>query len=681
MPLLEITSKDWFINTKALPDKESEEYAPFWQYQEGLCINGCTIEGVVIPGELYWHLNFWKTRVDYQVEIGGVLRTRDKLINPLLRDNEFIIFSEIRRAHIEQKGLMIFGARRLSKTTSLSSYLCHGATFDEGSQNVLAGTNSKDIRLLTKMMDVGLNNLPEYFTWMKIEGDWKTQVTLGAKTTANKNIPFSDIIIRNLSDGNNEEAIAGTKPRRLVIDEAGKNDWLDSYMAAAPGFTTRLGTLACSPIISGTSGDMEKYHDAKKVFFSCEAYNFLAYDDIKIKGRTHGLFLGAKYRQDGKVESTLGDYLKAAEGSDLYNFPMEVADEAKAFKITEDKIEELRKAGDKKKYLKEKMYFPKDVDDVFLNTNANMFNIDMCKAQQNRIETESLKGFPVELYYDGHVIKHRPSDKEFITEYPLRKQDPDAPIMIWEHPILDPPKFLYIAGIDSYRHDQAKYSDSLGSVYIYKRMHSLMNDSFQDMFVASYTARPESGEQWNEIVRTLLKYYNAYALVENDELGFINYMKSKNEAEIYLSPPPKIQSSQLIGQTSTKRDFGLSTAAPKIRNFMNGLWKQYLEENIDVELDENGNIVKELKGVRRVFDHTVLEETANYFDGANVDRLTAATLALVLASDLDPILGSAAKDKSESRFTKMFGAKKPKDKLFNNSGSMFSGRNRSMFKR
>lgn len=682
MSLAQITSKEWFINLDRTPDVDSEEYEAFWQVQQDLCINGCTIEGEVFPGELYWHLNFWKTRVDYETEIGGIKVVRDKLVNPLLRDNEWIIFNEIRRAHQERKGLMIFGSRRVSKSTTLSSYLCHGATFDEGSQNVLAGTNSKDIKTLVNMMDVGLNNLPDYFTWQRVEDDWKTQVTLGAVTKQRKKVPFSHLIVRNLAEGKNEEGIAGTKPRRLVVDESGKADWLDAYLAAAPGFTTPFG-LACSPIISGTSGDMEKYHDAKKVFFDCEAYNFLSYDDFKVKGRTHGLFMSAKYRQEGKDDSTLGDYLKAPENSDLYNFPMKVSNEEEAMRITDEGIEKLRKSGDKKKYMKEKMYFPKEVDDIFLNTNLNMFNVDAVKAQQNRIKTLGLKGFPVELYNDGEGIKHRPSNKEFITEYPLKSQDPDAPVMIWEFPVPNAPKFLYVAGNDPYKHDQAKYTDSLGSTYIYKRIHSISGDDFQDQPVACYCGRPENKEVWNETTRMLLKFYNAYSLCENDELSFIEFMKSKNEAEIYLAPQPKFQTSLMVNsslQGSGARKFGVSRAPKKIQNFMNGLLKQYLDEVISVEKDSEGNVIREITGVTRIFDYALLEEIANYFEGGNFDRIVAFECALALAAELDPILGSAAQDRSESRFTKMFNKAKPNNKLFKPVKNSFVGKS-SMFKR
>ena len=131
-----------------------------------------------------------------------------------------------------------------------ASYIGWGATFDENSQNVISGLNSPDIKLITDKLDKGLNFIPEAWRWQRIEDNWKSQVTLGIKTRAGERIPFSQILIRNLDEGNNEEAIAGTKPRKLIIDEIGKGSYLRALQAAVPGFTTPYG-WTCSPLLMG----------------------------------------------------------------------------------------------------------------------------------------------------------------------------------------------------------------------------------------------------------------------------------------------------------------------------------------------------------------------------------------------------------------------------------------------
>ena len=681
--MFQITSGDWLINQKILPDLGSQEYDAFWDYQRDLCIQGCYIDGVFIPPELYWHLNMWKTMVDFKTEIAGKVVVRDELRNPTLRDNDFIIFNAIDKAQREHKGLAIGGSRRISKSTCMASYLGYGATLDQNSQNVLVGTNSDDMKVMVNMLDVGLNNLPTAFTWMRVEDNWKQQVTLGIKKKDGTKMPFSRIILRNVDGGNNEEAIAGTKPRRLVIDEAAKNPFLDAYQAAKPGFTTAEGILACSPIVSFTGGNAEKFSDAKKLMFDAIDFEFLYWQDEDNPKRTHGLFLGNKYRQDAKVDSTLGDYIisktdlklheqyvELSKDSELFKIPIKIADEEKADTILEESLEKLRKSNDKKKYLKEKMYFPKKVDDIFLNTNVNMFNVDAAKAQQNKLKTFGFKGFAVEMVQTQEGIKTKPSNKEIITEWPLKNQNPDAPVVILEHPVPNAPKFLYVAGIDPIKHEgQAAYSDSLFSIYILKRMHSIIGEEFQDMIVAYYVARPDNKEYCYEQARFLLKYYNAYGLCENDELSFIEYMKGKNEAEIYLAPQPNFQQS-LVNNSKLNRSFGVSRASKKVQSFMHGLLKQYIEETLSRELGEDGSIMKEILGINRIFDYALLEEIIGFSEDANCDRIVALECALALCTELDPLYGSVGKTEEDPRFKAIF-SKEKKQGMFSKVQTSF----------
>ena len=371
MKLHSVDYKDWFINQKRIPDKESEEYRTFFNFHKELCMNGCYVNGEYINPFLYWHLNAWHTEVDIIDDYG---RINQKYANPLLRDNEWLVTNEIDRAQKEKKGLVILGIRRLAKSVIEASYIGQGATFDENSQNVIAGLNAPDIKLITDKIDKGLNFLPEAWRWQRVEDNWKNQVTLGIKTRGGERMPFSQILIRNLDDGNNEEAIAGTKPRRLIIDEIGKGSFLRGLQAAIPGFTTPFG-WGCSPILTGTGGDMKKFMDAKSLMFDVENFNFLTYNNAKDNKRIHGLFIGHEYRMEAKEDSSLGAFLNKPKESPLHEIPMMVSNKEKADKVTNDNLERLKKAGDRLAYLKEKMYYPQEVDDIFLNEDTNIFVI------------------------------------------------------------------------------------------------------------------------------------------------------------------------------------------------------------------------------------------------------------------------------------------------------------------
>jgi len=630
------------------------------------------MDGVYINPFLYWHLNFWNTEVDVIDERG---RISQKYANPYLRDNEWLITNEIDRAQQEKKGLVILGIRRLAKSVIESSYIGWGATFDENSQNIIAGLNAPDIKLITDKIDKGLNFLPEAWRWQRIEDNWKNQVSLGIKTKAGERIPFSQILIRNLDDGNNEEAIAGTKPRKLIIDEIGKGNFLRGLQAAIPGFTTPFG-WGCSPILTGTGGDMKKFMDAKSLMFDVDNFNFLTYNNEKDDKRIHGLFISYKYRMESKEDSTLGAFLDKPASSELHNVKMLVSNEEKAKEITTNNLERLKKAGDRIAYLKEKMYYPLEVDDIFLNEDTNIFDIEAAKRQKNKLLQQERTGTPVILFNDGEKISHEFTDKRPITNFPLKASDmKDAPVVIYEFPIENPPYGLYVAGVDPYRQGKSAYSSSLGSVYVYKRMHDLTGEKYQDMFVASYCARPDKKETWEEQARLLIKYFNARTLCENDDISFIEYMKSKGDAH-YLEKQPQWLL-EVVPNTTVKREYGVHRSAQKIIDYLHNCLKKYMEEVIHTEKNEAGDVIREQTGVSKMFDPVLLEEIIQYNDQGNFDRIVAAELAIAQALKMDPIMGRVG-GSGDERVKAMFSAQK-KNTLFSESRGLFNSKKRKLF--
>jgi len=672
MELHSIDYKDWFMNQKRLPDKDSSEYKPFFDFHKELCLNGAMMGDVYINPFLYWHLNIWHTEVDVIDEYG---RINQKYANPLLRDNEWLVSNEIDRAQQEKKGLVILGIRRFAKSVLEASYIGWGATFDENSQNIIAGLNAPDIKLITDKLDKGLNFLPEYWRWQRIEDNWKNQVTLGIKTKAGERIPFSQILIRNLDEGNNEEAIAGTKPRKLIIDEIGKGSFLRGFQAAVPGFTTPFG-WGCSPILTGTGGDMKRFMDAKSLMFDVDNFNFLTYNNEKDERRIHGLFISHKYRMEAKEESTLGAFLEQPADSDLYNVKMLVSNPEKAKLITDTNLERLKKAGDRIAYLKEKMYYPQEVDDIFLNEDTNIFDIEAAKRQKTRLLNQERTGIPIVLFNDGEKICHEFTDKQPISNFPLKNSDlKDAPVVIYEFPVENPPYGLYVAGVDPYRQGKSEYSSSLGAVYIYKRMHELTGEKYQDMFVASYCARPDKKETWEEQARLLIKFFNARTLCENDDISFIEYMKSKGDAHYLEKQPGWLL--EVVPNTTVKREYGVHRSSDKIRDYLHNCLKKYLEEVVYKETNEDGDTIRELTGVTKIFDPVLLEEIIQYNDVSNFDRIIAAELAIAQALKMDPIMGKVG-GSGDERVKAMFAAQK-KNTLFSESRGLFNSKKRKLF--
>ena len=320
------------------------------------------------------------------------------------------------------------------------------------------------------------------------------------------------------------------------------------------------------------------------------------------------------------------------------------------------------------------MYYPFDVDDIFLNEDTNIFEIEGAKRQKTRLLQQERTGIPVILYTDDTGIKHEFTDKLPITNFPLKNSDSkDAPIIIYEFPVENPPYGLYTAGVDPYRQGKSAYSSSLGSVYIYKRMHDLTGEKYQDMFVASYSARPDKKDTWEEQARLLIKYYNARTLCENDDISFIEYMKAKGDAH-YLEKQPQWLK-EIVPNTTVKRDYGIHRSSDKIIEYLHTCLKKYLEGTVYKETNDAGETIKEVYGVSKIFDPVLLEEIIQYNDQGNFDRIIAAELAIAQALKMDPILGKVG-GSSDERVASMF-LKKNGNMLFTESRGMFKSRPRN----
>ena len=323
------------------------------------------------------------------------------------------------------------------------------------------------------------------------------------------------------------------------------------------------------------------------------------------------------------------------------------------------------------------MYYPQEVDDIFLNEDTNIFDIEAAKRQKTRLLAQERTGTPVYLYDDGNGVKHEFTDKLPISNFPLKNTDmKDAPVVIYEFPVADPPYGLYVAGVDPYRQGKSAYSSSLGSVYIYKRMHAISGEKYQDMFVASYCARPDKKETWEEQARYLIKYYNARTLCENDEISFIDYMIAKGDSHYLERQPDWLK--EIVPNTTVRRDFGIHRSSEKIRDFLHGCLKKYTEEAVHIEKDDDGNIISEIKGMSKIFDPVLLEEMIQYNEQGNFDRIIAAELAVALAMKLDPVMGKIGGEE-DGRIKSMF-TKNKKNVLFTESRTMFNTPKNKLFR-
>lgn len=674
---MEIKTSEFFKNIKKLPPPNTKEFEDLVNWEIDKCLGGVIINGVFITPWLYWHLNHWWIRVDYVDEFGNDQR-RPQL--PDLRDNEWIRAEIYERCRLEKKGYMEIGARQGAKSEFEASQVGYSATLFENSQNVIVGGSDPDLTLLKDKVDFGLKKLWTGIGIPKLDKTWRgNQIRLGYKKQNGDDDIWSYILIRNADDGNNTETAAGTTAKSYVMDEVGKYKFASVYRAARPAFVGKNGMRAV-PILVGTGGAFEKGEDAERYFNYPEENGFLGIENPE-NGKKTALFISGLYRQDCKEETNLADWLRKERGlkikddSELKQITIWASNKEKALKLITEERDRKKKDPDQTEYLKEIMYFPLTPEECFLTPSRNIFNVAAAKAQKARIYEQGITGQPVFLLHDGEKIVHEFTDKRPISQFPINQNmDKDAPIVIWEFPVSNAPYGLYTAGVDSYVTEVSENSPSLGAVYIFKRIHNIFDEGFQNMIVASYVARPEDKRKWQEQARLLIKYYNARTLVENNEISFIDYMISKGD-ERYLEPEPKYLKG-LLKHSTVNNKYGIHRSAMPIVNHLHSTFKLYMEDVIKQERDEDGAITKELTGIYQILDPMLLEEVIKFNPDGNFDRVIAAELAISLGDYLNRSLGTISSSDTDPRLKQYFEQKKTRSSVLGNTRPIFNRKRR-----
>jgi hypothetical protein len=628
-----LTSSEFFINMKSVPDKESAEYSSFWEAEDKKITDGVTINGFYFSPFIYWHLNYWSIYVDTVVN----KRAIRKLDRPQLWDTYLAVDQTIQKAenHAEgKKGVVMVGSRRISKSVLTSSYITHKAVTQKGSDNLISALNGPDLKIITEYVDLGLRNLPEYFKFPRIEDDWKRQVTLGYKDKQNARHEWSKFHVRNFDEGNNTEAAAGLTLSSFLLEEGGKGKILNCLAATTPCFDSPYG-WRCSPFVIGTSGDMTKAGDLEELFNNPEAYNFLAVE-TNDSGKSYGLFIpGTRSLKVPKQPTPLGLHLEKAEESELDNITIWLSDEEKGRELILKSREQIKKSSGLEAYLKEIMYYPLTHEECFLELSQNIFPVDLLQEQLQKITALDAHPDYVELFYKSdNTVGHKFTEKKPVQTFPAKPtENLEGVIQIWEYPIANAPYGLYTAGTDPYKQSQAKYSTSLGSTYIYKRVHDIAGEGWSNIVVATYTGRPKKIEQWYETTKLLLKYFNAKSLCENMDMGFIQHCIEKNEGAFFLERTPSFLN-DIHPSSSVNREYGIHMTAD-IKDYLNSLIIEYITEVIDVEVDAEGVVVKERLGVTRILDPLLLRELLKFTPKLNVDRVISFGLTLAMAKSMN----------------------------------------------
>ena len=409
----------------------------------------------------------------------------------------------------------------------------------------------------------------------------------------------------------------GKAGKLILWEEAGTFPELEAAWQIARPSVEQDGIAFGTMIMFGTGGDQGSAVAAlRRAFYDPKSFNCLEFENIWDEGaqnRPCGFFVPQHTNLDIRDKEGNRLYMDK-DGNTIHNKSRDFI-----LGLRKQELENAVSSQQIDRYIAEHSETPAE---AFTELSGNIFpkkelQKQLAKIRTNKkIQNHKQVGFLTEA--NGEMIWNIQKGGD-ITQYPLPKDtDPKGAIVIWEHPVKNAPFGLYIAGIDPYDHDQSG-TNSLGSCIIYKRFQDF--ESYSDIIVAEYTGRPATAEIFYENVRKLLIYYNARAMVENQNTGIFTYFNNKHCSYLLADQPDIIK--DIVNNSSVNRRKGCH---------MNKEIKLWGEGKIKEWLEEKRN--DEQLGLNTILSEPLLEELIQYNDKINVDRIMAFMQVMIYKEQL-----------------------------------------------
>jgi hypothetical protein len=604
-------------------------YKEYWDEETKRCLFGWTSEdGDFISGYNYFYLNYSPILIvtERKIKVGENLtksiveRTRDF---PRFYDYDYQYFNYIEEAEKLGKHAVVIKKRRAGYSYKGSSMLCRNFYLIPQSKSyAIASENeylSKD-GLLTKAWDL-MSWIDSNTAWTKKRQKVDTKMHKRASYVVNNEGTMieggimSEIIGVTLK--NDIQKARGKAAKLILWEEGGKFPGLkDAWQIARPSVEQGSNVFGLM-IAYGTGGtDQADYTGLKDLFYEPDGYNVHSVDNIWDEGASKqcGFFVPEYANLEGC--NYQGIPFMDSDGNTNMKIAVEYALNERQ-KIIDNATD--RSAIDR--YIAEHPFNPMEAT---LQLSGNIFpKKDLIRHLAYIRNNEDIRNFKQvgELYNDvGGLLKWKQSKEiKDLIKYKLDKTDSrDGAVVIWEHPMDNPPYGLYIAACDPYDHDKSG-TDSLGSVFIYKRFQTF--EYSYDTIVAEYTGRPDTAEDFYEVVRKLLIYYHATVLYENQNPGLSVYFKNKH-MDYLLADQPEIIS-KIIKDSKVSRVKGTHMVTA-LKDWSEGRLRDWL-----IEEYEPGK-----KNLTKIYSEPLLEELIAYSDKGNFDRVSAMFILMIYREEL-----------------------------------------------
>ena len=615
------------------PAKNSA-YKKFWDEQRKRCKYGYVREsdGEWIPGDFYFYLNF--VRMEVPVELDktgsdkqGTVAAEREFKHPSFWDGDYFYFHYLEQARNEGKHCNVLKTRGRGYSWKGGACLASGYFFWNRSTSYAVASNEDfllgdglltktwsiidDVNSLTPFKRSATPNTPmkKVASYIDIEGNIK-----GAKST-----------VIGITLKNDPEKHRGKRGRKMLFEESGVFPHLKRSWDIARNSFEQDDLVYGQMIAFGTGGSKgNNFEAAKEFIYKPEGYGIKALSNVYDKGSGKGTcsFWCPVYLNTMKAfdENGNSDVIKA-----LVRI-LSIRDTEIKAGVSSDTIMQ-RKA--------ENAITPQE---AILRSDQNLFPVADIKEYNAEVKSNYSKF--ISSHYvgkmvvrNGEIIFKQDSSLQPIRKYPISKDvDRTGALELFDMPKPGTSDLSlgdrYIIGVDPVRYDEATWSVSLASFFVF--------DLWLDEIVAEYTCRPNFIDDFNEQLRRTAIYYNAIIGYENDITDIFTFFKNNNELYLLADTPEMLKSMEIVREGRGNRSKGIPSGV-KLNNQLRLWLSQWLKESPDIIIeDDEGDASKNKEysmNLHRIRSIGLLDELELWHPDGNFDRISAMGIVMALRKE------------------------------------------------
>lgn len=275
---------------------------------------------------------------------------------------------------------------------------------------------------------------------------------------------------------------------------------------------------------------------------------------------------------------------------------------------------------------------PININEAFAYRDVSPWPVQIIESQIRRIEDKTYYEDYVDITKDENGnLQIIPSKKLPIREFPIKMNmlDKEGVICMYERPNKEIKWGDYYASIDPVMKGSTTTSESLCSIIVYKNRKEIKtvkaNGEIEHILepgkiVCTWCGRFDNLDRTHERLLNIIEIYQAWTIIENNITHFIAYCIEKRKQKFLVPRDQILFSKEIQASNNVYQEYGWRNYGDIFDSILLPYGIQFCKEELFVETNSDGDIIKVTFGVERIPDIMILKEALSHGE-KNFDRL------------------------------------------------------------